>query len=67
MKTPLINFDPVIKSDLWSSEWEYALECGYFTLKDVVELFKKKLITASEYIYAVDYLGDKKCLRSKNE
>ena len=50
-----MNFDIMSRADLASSEWEYCIQCGYFTKKDVVNLFKKKLITADDYIYAIDY------------
>ena len=53
-----MNFDIMSRADLASSEWEYCIQSGYFTKKDAVDLFKNKLITADEYIYAIDYLGE---------
>ena len=51
------GYDVFKYADAWSSEWEYCIQCRYLSVKDVVDLFKKKLITVDEYIYAVDYLG----------
>lgn len=52
------GYDVFKYADAWSSEWEYSVQCGNLSVKDVVDLFKNKLITVDEYIYAIDYLGE---------
>lgn len=49
------NLDP----ENYSTHWERCVKTGLFNLDEVKEVFKKGLITASEYRYAIDYLkGD---------
>lgn len=39
------------------NEWHFLVENYTFSIDEVVNLFKKGLITAEDYIYAVDYLS----------
>lgn len=49
------NLDP----ENYSNHWERCVKTGLFNTEEVKEVFKKGLITASEYRYAIDYLkGD---------
>lgn len=57
MITALLNYDPMGASDIYSSEWESVIANRSFSLEEVAQLYRKKLITVDEYIYAVDYLG----------
>ena len=41
----------------YDSEWQYAVENNFFSLKEIAHLFKKGLISVDDYIYAVDYLS----------
>lgn len=56
MKSALINHDPMQGSDSFSSEWEYAVECGYFSIEEVKELFSEGRINKQELDYALNYL-----------
>lgn len=41
----------------YDTEWEYMIANYTFSLSEVINLFKQGLITAEEYMYAVDYLS----------
>ena len=41
----------------YSSEWEYMVENYFFSPGEIADIFKKGLITADEYIYAIDFIG----------
>ena len=43
----------------YASEWEYLVENYIFDPAEIANIFKKGLISAEEYIYAIDYLEAK--------
>ncbi len=42
----------------YSTEWERCVKIGLFDKKEVKEIFKKGLITAAEYKYAIEYMKE---------
>lgn len=50
MIVPLINYEPFKDS---VTEWEYAVENGYFDIEDVKEIFAEGRITKQELDYAL--------------
>lgn len=42
----------------YSTEWERCVKVGLFDKKEVKEIFKKGLITAAEYKYAIEFMKE---------